>query len=57
MDKNPINAVEMVRAIRDQMYEETKHMSPEEFLEYIHREAALADAEAENVPQSARPAA
>ncbi|HEX9935969.1 MAG TPA: hypothetical protein VGB15_02570 [Longimicrobium sp.] len=40
MAKNEINAVEMVRAIRDQMYEETKGMAREQFLEYIHRKAA-----------------
>lgn len=39
MDKTPIHAVEMVRSIRDQLYEETRLMSPEEFVEFITREA------------------
>jgi hypothetical protein len=39
MDETPIHAVEMVRSIRDQLYEETRRMSPEEFMEFITREA------------------
>lgn len=39
MDETPIHAVEMVRSIRDQLYEETRQMSPEEFMEFIAREA------------------
>jgi hypothetical protein len=58
MDKPAIKANEMVRAIRDQIYEETKHLTPEEFAEYIRREAALADAEeVEEAAESARHAA
>lgn len=58
MAKNEINAVEMVRAIRDRMYEETKGMSREQFLEYIHRKAArVLDQDTANGTKSARPAA
>ena len=58
MDENEINAVEMVRAIRDRMNEETKDMSREQYLAYIHRKAArvLHEASAETV-KSARSAA
>jgi hypothetical protein len=58
MDENEINAVEMVRAIRDRMNEETKGMTREQFLEYIHRKAerVLAEATAETT-KAARPAA
>jgi hypothetical protein len=41
-DDTGIRAVEMVRSIRDQMYEETKHLSPEELMAYIARAAARA---------------
>ena len=40
MDKIEIRAVEVVRSIRDQLYEETKHLSPEELMAFIAREAA-----------------
>jgi len=40
MEKTPIRAVEMVRSIRDAIYEETKHLSREELKEYFAREAA-----------------
>lgn len=58
MDENEINALEMVRAIRDRMYEETKDMSREQYLEYIRRKAArvLHEASAET-SKSARSAA
>lgn len=42
MVKTQINAVELVRSIRDGMYEETKHMSPEELMAFITREAESA---------------
>lgn len=42
MDETQIKAVELVRSIRDQMYEETKHMSPDELVAFITREAASA---------------
>jgi len=34
MNDLPHDAVERVRAIRDRLYEETKHMTPEEFREH-----------------------
>jgi hypothetical protein len=40
MEQTPIKAVEMVRRIRDRMYEETRDMSPDEFQAFIAREAA-----------------
>ena len=36
---NKIDAVELVRKIRDKQYEETKSMSPKEKLEYIRKKA------------------
>jgi hypothetical protein len=42
MDETPIKAVELVRSIRDQMYEETKDLSPDEFIAFITREAGNA---------------
>lgn len=42
MDEAPINAVELVRSIRDQMYEETRAMSSDEFMAFITREASKA---------------
>lgn len=40
MGETPIRAVEMVRAIRDEIYEETKDLSREELKEFFAREAA-----------------
>jgi hypothetical protein len=40
MNETPIKAVEMVRAIRDRMYEQTRDMTPDEYLDFIAREAA-----------------
>jgi hypothetical protein len=40
MEETPIKAVEMVRAIRDRMYEQTRDMTPAEYLDFIAREAA-----------------
>ena len=40
MKQTPIRAVEMVRTIRDAIYEETKHLSREELKGYFAREAA-----------------
>lgn len=42
MDETPIRAVEMVRSIRDQFYEQTKWMSPEELIAFITSEASHA---------------
>ena len=36
---NKINAVELVRKIRDKHYEETKSMNPQDRLEYIRNKA------------------
>jgi hypothetical protein len=38
--ETPIRAVEMVRAIRDEIYEETKALSREELKAFFAREAA-----------------
>ena len=58
METTAIHAVEMVRAIRDRMYEQTKDLSPEEFLAFIEREAAKATrTDAVSEPSSERPAA
>lgn len=46
MEKTEIKAVDMVRQIRDQHYEQLKGKSPEEVLEFYRREAAAANAEA-----------
>ena len=35
MKNEPIDAVRMTRQIRDRIYEETKHLSADEFLRYI----------------------
>jgi predicted transcriptional regulator len=40
MDDVEIKAVEMVRAIRDQIREETRDMTREEYLAYIRRSAS-----------------
>lgn len=42
MEKTEIKAVEMVREIRDRIYEETKGLSPEDFRAFIAREAKKA---------------
>ena len=39
MEMKEIHAVELVRSIRDEIYEETKHLTPEEFKAFITREA------------------
>ena len=45
--RDPMKAVEWVRAVRDAQYEETKDMSMEEFLAYISRKATAVRAAAE----------
>jgi hypothetical protein len=40
MKQTHVNAVEMVRTIRDAIYEETKSLSREELKEFFAREAA-----------------
>ena len=56
MDETPIRAVEMVRSIRDQLHEETKEMSPEEFRAFVTQEAGKA-LRTSKPPAKARPAA
>ena len=53
MEETPIRAVEMVRAIRDAIYEETKDFSREELKEFFAREAAAVRQESQ---QSRTPA-
>ncbi len=59
MSKTNIRAVELVRSIRDQIYEETKQFSPEEFIAFIARESAKSahGAAEPGKPSSGRPAA
>jgi hypothetical protein len=45
MEKTEIRAIEMVRAIRDQLYEDTKLLSREELVAFIKRRAAEVIAE------------
>lgn len=45
MKQTPIRAVEMVRIIRDAIYEEMKHLSREELKNFFAREAAAMRAE------------
>jgi hypothetical protein len=49
MEKNPIQAVELVRRIRDAQYEETRSLSREELKAFFTREAAAARAEAQQL--------
>jgi hypothetical protein len=42
MNNTEIHAVELVREIRDQLYQETRHMSPDEFQTFIASEATRA---------------
>jgi hypothetical protein len=46
MEETEIKILELVRRIRDDHYERTKHMSTEELLEFYRREADAANAEA-----------
>ena len=41
MEPNPIQAVKMVRSIRDAIYEETKDLSQEELKAYFAHEAEI----------------
>jgi hypothetical protein len=49
MEQIPTRAVEMVRAIRDAIYEETKNFSREELKQYFAREAAAMRQESQGV--------
>ena len=60
MEETPLQAVEMVRAIRDALYEATKDLTRDEVKDYIARESAelrrqMADARPARRPD--RPAA
>lgn len=58
MDEAPIKAVELVRGIRDEMYNEMKELSTEELQSFIAREARKAtSAQSAAARSSARPAA
>ena len=48
MKSEKIHAVEMTREIRDRMYEETKDLSPDRFLEYIKARSSEARQRLEN---------
>ncbi|MBA2669130.1 MAG: hypothetical protein H0U67_02030 [Gemmatimonadetes bacterium] len=41
MEQKPIRTVEMMRAIRDRLYEETKNLSREEFKAFVAREGKI----------------
>ena len=55
MTQTTIKAVELVRQIRDQHYEILKDKSREEIKAFFHREAAAANAEAEQLLQKEHP--
>jgi hypothetical protein len=58
MDEAPIKAVELVRSIRDEMYEEIKGLSPDQLKAFITREAQKAGGTYPSaVPSADRPAA
>lgn len=54
MEQTPIRAVEMVRAIRDAICEETKGLSREELKQYFSREAAAMRQESQGVQLDSR---
>jgi hypothetical protein len=56
MDETPMRAIEMVRSIREQLHEETKGMTSDEFKEFVAREAGKA-LEPSGRTGEARPAA
>ena len=49
MAETEIKVLEMIRRIRDEHYERTKDMSPEELLQFYRREADAANAEARSL--------
>jgi hypothetical protein len=55
MPQTTIKAVELVRQIRDQHYEILKDKSRAEIKAFFHREAAAANAEAEQLLQQEHP--
>jgi hypothetical protein len=52
MGETPIDAVEMVREIRDAMFEETRGMTDPEYLAYLAKKAAELRAAEERRPDS-----
>lgn len=54
MTQTEIKAVELVRQIRDQHYTLLKDKSREDIKRFFHREAAAANAEAEQLLQQER---
>jgi hypothetical protein len=56
MSTSKIQAIEMVRDIRDQILKETQALSPEEFKAFIAREAGKVAEQSERL-KSRRPAA
>ena len=56
MEETPIRAVEMVRTIRDAIYEETKHLSREELKAFFAREAAAMRQQGRHGSEPDRPA-
>jgi len=54
MEKFEINAVEMVRQIRDKMYEQTKDMSRAELLAFDREHARLMNEKAEQLLKQKR---
>jgi hypothetical protein len=55
MESNPIQTLEMVRGIRDAIYEETKDLSREDLKAYFAREAATLRRESAEPPTERRP--
>jgi len=53
MKKTKIKAVEMIRQIRHQQYEQLKEQSREEIMSFFRREAEKANAEAKKLLQQA----
>ena len=53
MNQTHVNAVEMVRTIRDAIYEETKDLSREELKEFFARESEAFREENRTPPSSA----
>ena len=56
MEQIPIQAVEMVRTIRDEIYEETKDLSSEDLKTYFAREAAAVRQESQHRSGCSQPA-
>lgn len=56
MERNEINTVEMVRSIRDEQYDRSKDMKVDELLDYFHRGAEDANAQALRILEKSRTA-